>query len=85
MRDSEKSDSTVVTIDALAKTPGRATLFVQYGEGKRARIELPSGKSGFSEEQAREIYRRDLQELMDALYQWILSRGDIFWPTKDGK
>jgi hypothetical protein len=76
---------TTVMIDALTRTPGRATLHIQYGQEKKAKIELPVSAHERGREPNTDLYRRDLTELMDALYQWALSRGDIFRPPSDEK
>jgi hypothetical protein len=58
----------------------RVRLHVQYGQ-KEAQIELPVGAPLFEREPGTEVYRRDLQELIEALEAAVVSPQGILWPS----
>jgi hypothetical protein len=70
--------ATRIYVDSLQNGTGGeyVTLGIQYA-GKQAHIEIPRPKPLFDREPGVDGYRRGLQELLDALEEWIRSNAAI--------
>jgi hypothetical protein len=59
--------------------PSTCHLVLEY-EGKVARIEIPVAKPQYDKEPSVDVYRRELQKILEALREVAESPQGIYWP-----
>ena len=63
-------------VDIVGLGEGRATLRVQYGRGKAARIQIMVPEPAYNRTPPAAICRIELHELVDALDEWLQQSDD---------
>lgn len=61
--------------------PERCTLVLEY-DGKEAQIEIPVPKPLYEKEPGTDAYRRELQQILEALQEVAASPQGVYWPRR---